>query len=261
MHPASRISQTGLEGQQFKNRVIANNLANVDTVGFKRDRVNFQELMYQMVHQPGGASSQDTRLSSGMMVGTGVKVVGTQKIHTTGNFVQTNNTLDLAIEGDGYFAILMPNGETAYTRDGQFQMDANGQVVTSQGYQLQPPITLNSEALSTTVGIDGVVSILETGSSEPTDAGIIMLVDFINPAGLEPKGGNLYMPTASSGAPQERQPSINGMSTLRQGFLEGSNVNAVEELVNLIETQRGYEMNAKALGTADEMLQYLPQVV
>ncbi len=261
MYPGLRISQTGLDGQQFKNRVIANNLANIDTVGFKRDRVNFQELVYQLVQQPGGASSQDTRFNSGLMAGTGVKVAGTQKIHITGSFQQTNNTLDLAIEGKGFFSILMPDGTTAYTRDGRFQINATGQVVTGQGYPLQPAITLTNEAVSTNISPDGTVSLLRVGDTSPSDVGIIQLFDFINPEGLQPMGGNLYKQTASSGVPIQRQPALNGMSPLRQGFVEGSNVNAVEELVNLIETQRGYEMNAKAIGTADDMLKYLPQVV
>lgn len=251
------VAKSGLDAQQMRLSTISNNLANVNTTGFKRDRAIFEDLLYQTVRQPGASSSQDTQLPSGLSLGTGVRVVATEKLFTQGNFTQTNNTLDLAIEGRGFFEVLLPNGTTAYTRDGSFQIDSQGQMVTSSGYALQPAITIPASTSSVTIGDDGTVTATIPGSSTATQVGNIQLVDFINATGLQPLGGNLYAETTSSGAPQAGNPGLNGLGSLIQGAIETSNVNVVEELVGMIEAQRGYEMNAKAIETSDNMLQYL----
>jgi flagellar basal-body rod protein FlgG len=257
MNPALWIAKTGLEAQQSKMGVVSNNLANVSTTGFKRDRAIFEDLLYQTVRQPGAQSSQDTTLPSGLMRGTGVRLVATEKIHSQGNITQTDNALDMSIEGRGYFQILRPDGSLGYTRDGSFQLDAQGQMVTSNGYLLQPSITIPSSSQSITIGDDGVVSVLEPGNSTPTQVGSVQLTDFVNPSGLQPIGQNLFMETVSSGAPQQGTPGISGFGSLHQGSIETSNVNVVEEMVNMIETQRAYEINSKAISTADQMLQYI----
>lgn len=257
MNQAMWVAKTGLDAQQTRMSVISNNLANVNTTGFKRGRANFEDLLYQTVRQPGAQSSQDTQLPSGLMLGTGVRTVSTEKIFTQGNLVQTANSLDLAIEGRGFFEILMPDGSLAYSRDGSFELDNNGQMVTSNGYVLQPGITIPANTQSITIGEDGTVSALVAASNAPTQVGNLQLSDFINPAGLQPMGQNLFMETAASGAPQTGTPGLNGLGNLIQGSLETANVNTVEELVNMIETQRAYEMNSKAISTADEMLQYV----
>jgi flagellar basal-body rod protein FlgG len=257
MNPALWISKTGLDAQQTRMSVISNNLANVNTTGFKRDQAVFEDLIYQNIRQVGGQTSQDTLAPSGMSLGTGVRIVATEKLHTQGNIVQTGNPLDMAIEGRGFFQILRPDGTLGYTRDGAFQVDANGQMVTANGYQLQPGITIPQNALSVTIGQDGTVSVLTSGSTSPTQVGNIQTVDFINPTGLQPIGDNLFVETASSGAPQTGTPGLNGLGTLTSGSLESSNVNVVEELVNMIETQRAYEMNSKVISTTDAMLQYV----
>ena len=257
MNPALWIAKTGLEAQQTRMGTISNNLANVNTTGFKRDRAIFEDLLYQNVRQPGAQSSQDTILPSGLMLGTGVHTVATEKTHTQGNLVQTNNTLDVAVQGRGYFQVLRPDGAIAYSRDGSFKMDAQGQVVTANGHPVQPAITLPTNALSITVGSDGTVSALLPGNASPTQVGTIQLADFVNPSGLQPMGENLFLETASSGAPQVGNPGLSGLGTVMQGMLESSNVNVVEELVNMIETQRAYEMNSKAISTSDQMLQYI----
>lgn len=257
MNPALWIAKTGLEAQQTKMGVVSNNLANVSTTGFKRDRAIFEDLLYQNVRQPGAQSSQDTTLPSGLMRGTGVRTVATEKLHTQGSLVQSDNALDMAIEGRGFFQILRPDGALGYSRDGSFQVDAQGQLVTSNGYLLQPAITIPANALSITIGSDGVVSVLEAGNSAPTQVGNVQLADFVNPAGLQPVGQNLFMETVSSGAAQVGTPGLEGLGMLNQGFLETSNVNVVEEMVNMIETQRAYEINSKAISTADQMLQYI----
>lgn len=259
MDPALWIAKTGLEGQQSRLAVISNNLANVSTTGFKRGRAMFEDLLYQNVRQPGAQSAQNSFLPSGLMIGTGTRVVATEKLHTQGNNVQTNNAYDIGIEGRGFFQIAMPDGSVAYTRDGSFKMNSQGQLVTSNGYQLQPAITLPQNALSVTVGVDGTVSVLVPGNAATTQVGNIQLADFINPTGLQPVGQNLYRETTSSGAPQVGTPGVSGIGTLQQGSLESSNVNVVEELVNMIEAQRAYEMNSKAISTADQMLQYVTQ--
>lgn len=261
MHPALWIAKTGLEAQQTRMGVISNNLANVSTTGFKRDRAVFEDLLYQTVRQPGAQSSQDTILPSGLMMGTGVRTVATEKLHTQGNLIQTGNALDVAIEGRGYFQILRPDGTLAYSRNGEFQLDAQGQVVTAGGYLLQPAITVPSNAQSLTIGTDGTVTVQLPGEAAPTQLGQIQVADFVNPVGLQPIGENLFLETGASGNPQVSQPGLNGMGRVIQGSLESSNVNVVEELVSMIETQRAYEMNSKAISTSDQMLQFLNQNV
>ena len=257
MTPALWIAKTGLEAQQTRMSVITNNLANVNTSGFKRDRAVFEDLMYQTVRQAGAQSSQNSQLPSGLMIGTGVRTVATEKLHTQGNIVQTGNSLDVAVSGRGLFQVTMPDGTTAYTRDGSFQVDAQGQLVTANGYLVQPGITIPQGALSVTIGSDGTVSVLVAGNAAPTQIGSLQLADFINTTGLQPIGNNLFVETAASGAPQPGTPGLNGLGLLQQGSVESSNVNVVEELVNMIETQRAYEMNSKAISTTASMLQYL----
>ena len=257
MDPALWIAKTGLDAQQTRMAVIANNLANVNTTGFKRGRAVFEDLLYQNVRQVGGQSSQNTQLPTGLALGTGVRVVATEKLFTQGNIVQTGNPLDMAIQGRGFLQILRPDGSVAYTRDGTFQVNAQGQMVTSSGYPLQPSITIPSNALSVTIGADGTVSALTPGSTTPNQIGNIQLVDFVNPAGLQPIGQNLFLQSASSGSPQPGTPGLNGLGTLVQGAVESSNVNVVQELVDMIETQRAYEINSKAISTTDQMLQYV----
>ena len=257
MNPALWIAKTGLDGQQTRQAVVANNLANINTNGFKRDRAVFADLLYQTVRQAGASSSQDTELSSGLMLGTGVRIVATEKLHSQGNVIKTDNDLDVSIQGRGFFEILLPDGSSAYTRDGAFQMDSQGQLVNPSGYVLQPGITIPASAINITIGSDGVVSALVSGNAAPTQVGNIQLVDFINPTGLQPRGENLYLETAASGAPQPGTAGLNGLGSLVQGSLETSNVNVVEELVNMIETQRAYEINSRAIETADQMLQFV----
>ena len=256
MGQALWISKTGLDAQQTRMAVIANNLANVNTTGFKISRPVFNDLLYQTVRQPGAQSSQNTEIPSGLMIGTGVRTMSTQKFYTQGNVVQTENSLDLAITGNGFFEILLPDGSSAYTRDGTFQLDSQGQVVTSNGFILQPSLTVPANTLSLTIGEDGTVSALVAGSTNPTQIGTIQLTDFINPGGLQPIGDNLVKETAASGTATVGTPGLNGLGRTIQGALESSNVNVVEELVNMIETQRAYEMNSKAISTSDQMLQF-----
>jgi flagellar basal-body rod protein FlgG len=257
MNPALWAAKTGLDAQQTRLAVTSHNLANVSTAGFKKGRAVFEDLLYQNIRQVGGATSQDTQAPSGVHLGTGVRVVATEKIYTQGNFAQTDNALDLAIEGRGFFQIQMPDGTTAYTRDGNFQLNAQGQMVTSSGYVLQPGISIPDGAQTVSISRDGVVSVRVGGQATPVQVGQIQLTDFVNMAGLEPLGENLLVETAASGAAQTGTPGANGMGTTLQGFFESSNVNVVEELVNMIETQRAYEMNSKAISTADQMLEYV----
>ncbi len=257
MNQALWIAKTGLEAQQTRLAVVSNNLANANTIGYKRARAVFEDLLYQNVRQAGGQSSQDTTLPSGLTLGTGVRVVATEKLHTQGNIVQTGNALDVAIEGRGFLQVLLPDGTVGYTRDGSFKLDAQGQLVTANGYVLQPGITIPADAQSVTIGADGTVSVLSPGATAPTEVGSLQLADFVNPAGLQPIGKNLYLETAASGSPQVGTPGTNGLGTLVQGALESANVNVVEELVNMIETQRAYEMSSKAIQVADQMLAYV----
>ena len=256
MDQALWIAKTGLEAQQTRMAITANNLANVNTTGFKRSRAVFEDLLYQNNGQAGAQSSEDTQLNSGLMVGTGVRVVATEKIFNQGNLVQTGNSLDMAIQGRGFFQVLTPEGSLAYTRDGTFQVNADGEIVTAKGFTLDPGITIPEDAQSITISGDGIVSALQPGNSSVTELGTIQIADFVNPAGLQPIGQNLFLETGSSGSPQTGTPGLDGIGTLSQGSLETSNVNTVEELVNMIETQRAYEMNSKAIATAEQMLEF-----
>ena len=253
------IAKTGLDAQQTKIATISNNLANVSTNGFKRGRAIFEDLLYQNVRQVGAQSSQDTMLPSGLQVGTGARVVATERLFTQGNLVTTDNALDVAIQGRGFFEVLLPDGTQGFTRDGSFHLNDQGLLVSSAGYQLQPPVTIPQDALSITIAPDGTVSVQQPGSPQATQVGIVQLTDFINPSGLQARGENLYLETGASGTPLPGNPGLNGLGTLQQGFVEGSNVNVVEEMVNMIEPQRAYEMNSKAISTADQMLQYVSQ--
>ena len=251
------VAKTGLDAQQTRMDVISNNLANANTTGFKSSRASFQDLMYQNLRQPGGQTTEQTQSPSGLMLGTGVRVVGSEKLFTQGNAQQTGNALDLQIQGRGFLQVTQPDGTVAYTRDGSLHLDQNGQVVTASGYALDPAIVIPQNAQSVTIGTDGTVSAKLPGQAAPQQIGTVQLADFINPAGLQPSGDNLYLETASSGAPQIGQPGLNGLGTVAQGSLESSNVNVVEQMVDMIETQRTYEMNSKAISAADSMLQFL----
>lgn len=251
------VAKTGLDAQQTRMDVVSHNLANANTTGFKSSRASFQDLVYQNLRQPGGQTTEQTNAPSGLMLGTGVRVVGNEKLFTQGNIEQTGNSLDLAIQGRGFLQVTQPDGTIAYTRDGSLHMDQNGQVVTANGYAVDPAITIPANAQSITIGSDGTVSITLPGQAAAQQVGTVQLADFINPAGLQPNGDNLYLETASSGTPQIGQPGLNGLGTLQQGSLESSNVNVVEQMVDMIETQRTYEMNSKAISAADQMLQFL----
>lgn len=257
MNQALWIAKTGLDAQQTRMEVVSNNIANVSTTGFKRERAVFEDLLYQNISQVGASSTQDTQLPSGFSIGTGVRVVATEKLHSQGNLTNTGNPLDMAVQGKGFFQILMPDGSLAYTRDGSFQVNQDGQLVTSSGYQVQPAITVPEGAQSVTIGSDGTVSVLLPGSAAATQVGSLQLTNFINPAGLQAIGQNLLLESGASGAPQTGTPGLNGLGTLLQGSVESSNVNIAEELVNMIETQRAYEMNSKAIQSADQMLQFV----
>ena len=257
MNPALWAAKTGLDAQQTRMTVTSNNLANVNTSGFKKGRAVFEDLLYQNVKQVGSATSQDTQAPSGLSLGTGVRVVATEKNYSQGNLVQTNSSLDLAINRRGFYHIQHPDGTPGYTRDGSFQTNAQGELVTSSGYRVQPGINIPDGAQSVSIGADGVISVQVAGQSSPTQVGSVQLVDFVNPAGLQPRGENLLLESASSGPAQTGTPGLNGLGLLVQGNLESSNVNVVEELVNMIETQRAYEMNSKAIATTDQMLEYV----
>ena len=254
------ISKTGLDAQQTQMDVIANNLANVGTNGFKRSRAVFEDLLYQTLRQPGAQSSQQTQLPSGLQLGTGVRPVTTERIFTQGNLQQTGNSKDVAIQGQGFFQVLRPDGSTAYTRDGSFQTDFQGQLVTSSGYFVQPAIAIPPNSQSITIGRDGTVSVTTPDSTVPVQVGTVQVATFINPAGLQSVGENLYIETASSGTPNITNPGADGAGVLNQGYVETSNVNVVEELVNMIQTQRAYEINSKSVQTSDQMLQRLTQI-
>ncbi len=249
------IAATGMEAQNLNIDVIANNLANVNTVGYKRSRADFQELMYQELKTPGATSSEGNQIPSGIQVGLGVKPVAVQKIFQQGDYVQTGNDLDLVIEGDGFFQIQLPDGDVAYTRTGAFKMDSEGRVVNSDGYPLEPEITIPDGTLSITVGSDGKVTVLQEGSTSVTEIGQIETARFINPKGLKSIGKNLFLPTDSSGEATTGNAGSDGLGTIGQGFLELSNVNIVEEMVSMIASQRAYEINSKAIQASDEMLQ------
>ncbi len=254
------ISKTGLDAQQTNLDVIANNLANVATAGFKRSRAVFEDMLYQTVREPGAQSTQQSQLPTGLQVGTGTRPVATTRIHTQGSLSQTGNAFDLAIQGGGFFQVQMPDGTTAYSRDGSLHLDSQGQLVTSNGLSLSPAITIPANALSVTIGQDGTVSVLAPGAAAPTTVGTIQLATFINPAGLSSHGQNLYLETAASGTAATNTPGTNGTGMINQGYVETSNVNVAEELVNMIQAQRAYELNSKAITTSDQMLQRLTQL-
>jgi flagellar basal-body rod protein FlgG len=252
------VAKTGLDAQQTRMNVISNNLANVNTTGFKADRAVFEDMLYQNVRQAGGQTDINSQAPSGLMLGTGVKIVATQKQVTQGDMQTTSNPLDLAIQGNGYFQIAQANGSLAYTRDGTFQMSATGQIVTATGQLLQPAITVPATASSITFGSDGTVTaILNTGASQTL--GQLQIATFVNPAGLQSIGGNLMTPTPASGTPTVINPGTNGAGTIAQGSLEASNVNVVAEMVNMIETQRAYEINSKAISAVNDMLTFINQ--
>jgi flagellar basal-body rod protein FlgG len=253
------VAKSGLDAQQTRMAVISNNLANVNTTGFKKSRAIFEDLVYQNIRQVGAQTSQNTQLPSGLQLGTGVRTVATEKLHTQGNVQQTENSLDVAVNGRGFLQVLMPNGDINYTRDGSLKLDSTGQLVTSGGNPIEPAITIPNDAISITIGRDGTVSVLQPGNATPNQVGQIQTADFVNPTGLEPVGENLYRESVASGAPVQGTPGEQEFGALLQGSLETSNVNVVEELVNMIETQRAYEMNSKAISTTDQMLSFVTQ--
>ena len=254
------IAKTGMEAQQTQLDTISHNLANVGTNGFKRGHVVFEDLIYQNLRQAGAASSDQTQLPTGLQIGLGVRPVATSRIFSQGNLQQTSNNLDVAIKGQGFFQVQMPDGTSAYTRDGSLQVDSNGQLVTNNGYVVQPGITIPANAQSVTIAPDGTVNVALPGQATPQAVGTLSLASFVNPAGLEPKGQNLWGETAASGSPSAGAPASNGLGSLLQGYVETSNVNVVEELVAMIATQRAYELNSKAIQTSDQMLQKLGQL-
>jgi flagellar basal-body rod protein FlgG len=260
MNRSLYIAATGMNAEQAQMDVISNNLANTSTNGFKGSRAVFQDLLYQTVRQPGAPSSQQTDLPSGLQLGTGVQQVATERLYTQGALQQTGNSTDMAIQGNGFFQVQMPDGSTAYTRDGSFTPNQNGQLVTATGYPLLPAITIPATATSLTVGQDGTVSVTEPNAVATVNIGTIQLANFINPTGLQALGNNLFAETTSSGAPTVAQPGLNGTGFINGGYVEASNVNVVQELVNMIQTQRAYELNSKAVQTSDQMLQTLSQL-
>jgi flagellar basal-body rod protein FlgG len=254
------IARTGLDAQQLQIDNIANNLANVSTNGFKRSRAIFEDLIYQTLRQPGAQSSQQTTIPTGLQLGTGVRPIATEKIHTQGNLQRTENAFDIAISGQGFFQVLLPDGTIGYTRDGSFHKDSQGNLVTSSGYQLQPNIVVPADALSLTIGKDGIVTVTQPGTSAVTQIGQIQLASFVNPSGLQATGENVSIETAASGTPSPNNPGENGVGLLNQYYVEASNVNVAEELVQMIQTQRAYELNSKVVSTSDQMLGRLTQL-
>jgi len=259
MHGALFVAKTGLTAQDTALKVISNNLANASTVGFKKDRAVFEDLMYQIQRQPGAESSEGAQLPSGLQLGSGVRVVGTQKLFQEGELQTTGESFDVAITGRGFFQVSQPNGDLAYTRHGQFQVNADNEIVTADGFLLEPNITLPSGVQSMSISVDGNVSVVVAGDTTPQQVGQIQLADFVNPQGLQALGQNSFSETAASGSPVLNNPGEGGAGSLQQGMLEGSNVNAVEELVNMITTQRAYEINSKVISTADQMLSFVTQ--
>jgi len=253
------VSKTGLDAQQMRMTVISNNLANVNTTGFKRDRAVFEDLLYQNIRQPGGSTGGDNQTPTGLMMGTGVRIVATEKMHSQGSMIQTKNALDLAVQGEGMFQILQPDGTFAYTRDGSFKLSVNRELVTAGGMPVQPSIVIPQDAESITIGEDGTVTIQPYGNAEEQVVGQMQLARFVNYAGLEPMGKNLYRETSASGAALLSAPDTDGAGRISQGSLEAANVNVVEEMVNMIETQRAYEINSKAISSVDSMLRFLNQ--
>ncbi len=254
------ISKTGMEAQQTQLDTISHNLANVSTNGFKKAHAVFEDLMYQNLRQSGANSTDQTTLPTGLQLGLGTRAVATSRNFTQGNLQQSGNSLDVAVLGNGFFEVQMPDGTTGYTRDGSFQVNAQGQLVTNNGYQVQPGITIPSTAQSVTIGTDGSVSVTLPGQATPQAVGQLQIASFVNPAGLDPKGQNLFAETAASGTATTGTPGQNGLGMVKQGFVETSNVNVVEELVSMIQTQRAYELNSKAIQTSDQMLARLGQL-
>jgi flagellar basal-body rod protein FlgG len=254
------ISKTGMEAQQMQLDVISNNLANVSTNGFKKAHAVFEDLMYQNLRQVGSNATEQSTLPTGLQVGLGVRTVATSRSFSQGSLQQSNNNLDVAVQGNGFFQVTMPDGTTGYTRDGAFQLDSQGRMVNSSGLLVQGGITVPANATNLSVAQDGTVTASIPGTTTPQGIGTITMASFINPAGLEPKGQNIYQETIASGQPNAGTPGTNGLGTLMQGFVETSNVNVVQELVSMIQTQRAYEMNSKAIQTSDQMLQKLGQL-
>ncbi len=254
------IAKTGLDAQQLQLDTISHNLANVSTNGYKRSHAVFEDLLYQNMRQAGAQETQQNQLPTGLQVGTGVRPVATARLFTQGNLQQTGNTFDMAIDGNGFFSLQMPDGSVAYTRDGSFRVDATGQLVTSNGMPMSPPIVIPPNAVSVTIGADGIVSAMQAGQPNPVQVGQVQLATFVNPTGLDPKGQNLFLETAASGAPTIGTPGNNGAGLINQGYVETSNVNVVEELVAMIQTQRAYEINSKSIQTSDQMLARLSQL-
>jgi flagellar basal-body rod protein FlgG len=261
MTNALHIARSGLEALDQRMRTIANNLANASTTGFKRDRVAFETLLYQTARPAGAIAAGDNRYGMGLATGSGVRIAGNERVHTQGSLVVTGNALDLAIEGEGFFEVTLPDGRAAFTRSGNFTRDAEGRVMTPQGHRLAPEIQVPEGVQSLTIGSDGTVTAMLAGETAPTELGQLTLALFVNPAGLEPAGGNLFLETAASGAPVTAAPGDAGTGPVRQGSIEGSNVSAVQELVDMIETQRAYEINSKVISAADEMRRYVNQAI
>ena len=259
MHSALYVSKTGLAAQDTALTTISNNLANVATVGYKRDDAVFEDLLYQIKREPGALTSQDSQLPSGLQLGSGVRVVGTTKQFTQGSLEVTEQAFDMAVSGRGFFQILLPDGTTTYTRDGQFQINSDGTIVTANGHPLEPAITIPANTSQVTIGEDGVVTVTVAGEVDVQQVGQIDLADFVNPQGLKAIGNNLFRETEASGNAQVGTPGLAGVGSIKQGMLETSNVEVVNELVNMITTQRAYEMNSKVVSTADQMLQYISQ--
>jgi flagellar basal-body rod protein FlgG len=254
------IAKSGMEAQQTKLDTITNNLANVSTNGYKRSHAVFEDLMYQNLRQSGSATSEQTQLPEGLQLGLGVRTVATSRDFTPGSLQSTGNELDVAIQGQGFFQVQMPDGTTAYSRDGAFRLDPNGQVVTHEGYPVQPGLTIPTNATKVNIAANGIVTVTVPNQTAPQQVGQLQLAQFVNPAGLEPRGQNLFMETAASGNPTTGTPNSNGLGPLAQSFVETSNVSVVEELVSMIQTQRAYELNSKAVSTSDQMLQKLSQL-
>jgi len=261
MPNALNIARSGLEAQDARLRTISNNLANANTVGFKRDRAAFETLLYQTTRPGGAPQGAAARFGMGLSTGAGVRIAGTERVHSQGGFTVTGNAMDLAIDGEGLFEVILPDGRAAFTRAGAFTRNAEGLLVTPQGHQVAPGLQIPEGATGITIGSDGTVSAQLPGEAAPVDVGQIALTAFINPAGLEPMGENLYLESASSGPPQQGIAGMNGLGRIRQGSLESSNVSTVQELVEMIETQRAYEINSKVISAADEMMRYVNQVV
>jgi len=257
MNQALWVAKTGLDAQQLRMSVVSNNLANTNTTGFKQDRAQFEDLLYQQLRQPGASTSAQTHLPTGLQLGTGVRMVATSKNFTVGPPQPTGRELDVMITGRGFFEVMLPDGSSAYTRDGNLKINGAGELTTSNGYLLQPGLQFPEGTQSVIINNEGVVSVTLTGETAPIEIGALSVSDFINPAGLQARGENLFIETAASGPAQSGVPGLNGLGEIKQHTLEGSNVNVVEELVSMIETQRAYEMNAKAISTTDAMLAYL----